>query len=56
MDRHEHIGEGHIGIEGFRKLLSDKRILEVPMVLETPKKTEDDDRMNLDTIMKILQI
>ncbi len=55
VDRHEHIGEGYIGIEGFRNLLSDKRIAKVPMVLETPKKTEQDDRKNLDTILRIIE-
>jgi deoxyribonuclease-4 len=39
-DRHEHIGKGHIGIEGFRNFVNDKRLAKVPMVLETPK---DDD-------------
>jgi deoxyribonuclease-4 len=36
-DRHEHIGEGHIGLEAFRCLVNDPRWQEVPMVLETPE-------------------
>ncbi len=36
-DRHEHIGKGHIGLDGFRWLLNDPRLQQVPMVLETPK-------------------
>ncbi len=36
-DRHEHIGKGHIGLDGFRWLVSDTRLQSVPMVLETPK-------------------
>jgi len=36
-DRHEHIGQGHIGLDGFRWLLNDPRLQNVPMVLETPK-------------------
>jgi deoxyribonuclease-4 len=36
MDRHEQIGEGHIGIEGFGNLMNDVRFEKVPMVLETP--------------------
>lgn len=47
VDRHEHIGKGFIGNDGFRNLLSDKRICKIPMILETPKKTEDDDKNNL---------
>ena len=37
VDRHEHIGEGKIGIEGFRHLLTDSRFQHYPMTLETPK-------------------
>jgi deoxyribonuclease-4 len=37
VDRHEHIGEGKIGIEGFRNLLTDPRFQQHPMTLETPK-------------------
>ena len=37
VDRHEHIGEGHIGIEAFRRLVNDERFRALPMLLETPK-------------------
>ncbi len=37
VDRHEHIGRGHIGLDGFRWLLNDPRFRDHPMVLETPK-------------------
>jgi deoxyribonuclease-4 len=37
VDRHEHIGKGHIGVEGFRLLLNDQRFWGFPMCLETPK-------------------
>ena len=40
VDRHTHIGEGHIGVSGFRLLMNDERFAEVPMVLETPKGPE----------------
>lgn len=36
VDRHENIGKGHIGLEGFRLLLRDDRFAQVPMNLETP--------------------
>ncbi len=35
IDRHEHIGKGHIGTEPFRRLLHDPRFFAVPMCLET---------------------
>lgn len=36
-DRHEHIGQGHIGIEAFRNIVNDKKLAKVPLILETPK-------------------
>ena len=36
VDRHEHIGEGRIGAEGFRLLVNDRRFAHTPMILETP--------------------
>jgi deoxyribonuclease-4 len=37
LDRHAHIGAGRIGLAGFRHLLGDHRLRELPAVLETPK-------------------
>ena len=37
VDRHQHIGEGKIGLEGFRLLMNDKRWDKIPKILETPK-------------------
>ena len=37
MDRHEHIGQGYIGLEGFELLLNDARFSQHPKLLETPK-------------------
>jgi deoxyribonuclease-4 len=36
-DRHEHIGKGFIGLDGFRNIVNDKRLKNIPMILETPK-------------------
>jgi deoxyribonuclease-4 len=40
VDRHEHIGQGEIGLEGFRQIINDERWHGIAMLLETPK--EDD--------------
>ena len=40
VDRHEHIGKGEIGIEGFRNIVNDARLSHIPMILETPKEDE----------------
>jgi len=37
VDRHEHIGEGRIGRDGFRFFLNDPRFARLPMILETDK-------------------
>jgi len=37
VDRHEQIGEGELGLEPFRHIMNDSRLVDVPKVLETPK-------------------
>ena len=37
VDRHDHIGQGRLGVEAFRLLLNDPRFWGIPMCLETPK-------------------
>jgi deoxyribonuclease-4 len=37
IDRHEHIGQGSVGLEAFRRLVNDRRFEGLPMLLETPK-------------------
>jgi len=54
VDRHEHIGKGYIGLKGFRTLLSDRRTKGVPLILETPKERDSDDRKNLQKIRRLL--
>ena len=47
-DRHEHIGDGFIGLAAVRPFLNDPRLRDVPMVLETPKGDDlAEDRRNL---------
>ncbi|HMC64026.1 MAG TPA: deoxyribonuclease IV, partial [Gemmataceae bacterium] len=41
VDRHAHIGKGQLGLEPFRLLINDPRFHKHPMVLETPKETDD---------------
>ena len=44
LDRHEHIGKGELGLEPFRFLLNDPRFNHLPMILETPKGTDEQGR------------
>ena len=48
VDRHAHIGRGHIGLDAFRCLLRDRRFAKIPKLLETPK--EDDERKDWDSV------
>jgi deoxyribonuclease-4 len=55
VDRHEHIGKGHIGVEAFRFLVNDKRFWGLPMCLETPKGPElAEDRENLNLLRSLI--
>ena len=47
LDRHEHIGLGRIGEDGFRTILRNETIKSTPMVLETPIDSRRDDLGNL---------
>jgi deoxyribonuclease-4 len=42
LDRHENIGKGFMGREGFRKFLSYRTIKDKPMILETPENFPDE--------------
>jgi deoxyribonuclease IV len=40
VDRHEHIGDGCVGLEPFRRLLHDRRFTGLPLLIETEKTTD----------------
>lgn len=44
-DRHDHIGQGCVGLEAFGRLVCDARLAAVPMILETPKAARDAGRV-----------
>jgi deoxyribonuclease IV len=47
VDRHEHLGRGHVGLAALRCLVNDRRFAGLPMVIETPKPTDQADLVNL---------
>ncbi len=53
LDRHEHIGLGYIGEDGFRVILHDERIAKLPMILETPV---DDRRGDVENLQKAREL
>lgn len=58
VDRHDHIGEGMIGLEGFKPFVRDEAFAKVPKILETPKLKAADGRdwdvINLETLRSLL--
>ena len=56
VDRHEHIGLGQIGVDGFRELLRQSWAPEMPAILETPEMGSDWDRRNLEALRSLLQV
>ncbi len=53
LDRHEHIGLGHIGESGFKAILSHPIVLQRPMILETPEDSRRDDQRNLGAVRSL---
>jgi deoxyribonuclease-4 len=47
LDRHEHIGEGTIGAEAFRRLLRDERFADAAFIAETPVDAPGDEARNV---------
>ncbi|MBT4100340.1 MAG: deoxyribonuclease IV [Gemmatimonadetes bacterium] len=55
-DRHEHIGEGCIGLDGFHHLVNDRRLRKVPLILETPKSNDlSEDVTNLKLLRSLMR-
>ena len=53
LDRHEHIGQGKIGLEGFKAMAAHKVLGKLDWVLETPKDDPTWDPMNISVLNKI---
>jgi deoxyribonuclease-4 len=54
IDRHEHIGRGNIGLGGLGRLIRHRFFARVPIVLETPKESDNEDIDNLSAVRKLL--
>ncbi len=53
VDRHQHIGLGHIGDAGFRRLTRNLKFRRIPFILETPVDAERGDEENLARIREL---
>jgi deoxyribonuclease-4 len=54
-DRHASIGEGHIGAEGFHRILTHSKLRDKAFILETPVEEDGDDRRNIETLKRLAQ-
>lgn len=54
VDRHWHIGQGRIGLDGFRNIVNHSLLRSLPGVMETPRDSAADDRRNLKTIRSLV--
>ncbi|MFA4988230.1 MAG: deoxyribonuclease IV [Candidatus Omnitrophota bacterium] len=52
-DRHDHIGKGHIGLAGMKRIITHPKLKGIPMILETPKSTRDSDKENLALVRRL---
>jgi deoxyribonuclease IV len=55
LDRHEHIGQGTIGIEPFRRLVNDTRFAHAAFIAETPVDEPGDEERNVRVLKSLLQ-
>ena len=54
-DRHWHIGEGFIGLEGFKYLINYPFIRHLPGIMETPRKDTVEDLKNMEVIRSLAE-
>ncbi|HYX68308.1 MAG TPA: TIM barrel protein, partial [Terriglobales bacterium] len=55
LDRHQHIGEGTIGMPPFWRLLNDPRLAQAAFIAETPIDEPGDDMRNVDTLKALVE-
>jgi deoxyribonuclease-4 len=59
VDRHDHIGRGMIGIEGFEPFVQDSAFARIPKILETPKARDEQgrewDAVNLELLRSLVK-
>ncbi|MFX1512220.1 MAG: deoxyribonuclease IV [Promethearchaeota archaeon] len=53
LDRHEHIGQGYIGLSGFKAIINHPILRDIPFIMETPRKTKEDDLRNIQTLRNL---
>ena len=55
LDRHDNIGDGQIGLDGFRRILNHPKLKSKAFILETPVDNPGDDKKNVDTLKSLVR-
>lgn len=55
VDRHWHIGEGKIGLEGFRNIINHPLLRNLPGIMETPRTDDKEDLKNMRVIRSLVR-
>ena len=55
LDRHEHIGQGTMGVEPFRRLLNDERFAHAAFIAETPLDAPGDEERNVRVLRSLVE-
>jgi deoxyribonuclease-4 len=55
LDRHEHIGQGTMGVEPFRRLLNDARFAQAAFIAETPVDEPGDEERNVRVLKSLVE-
>ncbi|MFZ5364702.1 MAG: deoxyribonuclease IV [Patescibacteria group bacterium] len=55
VDRHEHIGQGKIGIKGFRALMNHPKLRDIDFIIETPKANDLSDKENMKILKSLIK-
>ena len=53
-DRHMHIGKGFIGLQGFKNIVNHPQLKDLPFILETPKREDKDDFININLVKRLI--
>ena len=55
VDRHQHIGKGNIGLAALKRIINHPKLKNAAFILETPKNTDKDDKMNLKVVKNMVK-
>ena len=55
VDRHQHIGKGNIGLAAMKRIINYPALKDAAFIMETPKKSDNDDKRNLAVVKKMVK-